>query len=129
VNRIVPLRTWFLAADTATVKFTVTVQVAFAARVALVQVSAPAAVAFENVYPESGPPPATATAVTVTDAVDDVFLSVTTPVPLVLGFGRLMFSGFGVIDTLSTGATPAPVRFTGVPVTVAPGPATVKLPE
>src|SRR5579885_2541686 len=73
-------------------------------------------------------PPDTATLVTATDDAEAAELvSVTVPVPVMLPVGKVMVSGFGVIDTVPRVATLVPVRFTGVGVTVAPVYATVRV--
>lgn len=68
--------------------------------------------------------PAPETFTPVTDTCEPVaaavLVSVTVPDPDNVPEGKVIVSGFGVIDTVARVATPVPVNDTGVGVTVAP---------
>ena len=63
-------------------------------------------------------PPVTATAVTVTGEVAEVFVKVTVPVPVFAPVGKVIVRGLGVTVTVPRG-TPVPLSATGDPVTAA----------
>ena len=69
-------------------------------------------------------PPETATLLTATCEPPEaaVFVSVTTPVPVMFRtpLGSVIVSGLGEIDMVARVATPVPVNVSGVGVTVAP---------
>jgi hypothetical protein len=107
------------------VNLTVTVQVAPGAKVAPVQVSGPPSrppLIKDHVrIPDPGA--ATVALVTVNCAppAGAVLVSATVLVPVMVPVGKVMVSGFGVIDTVARFATLAPVSATGVGVTTVPG--------
>lgn len=107
--------------DSTLVNRTVTVQNPPGASTAPVQLSGPASTPTLKKY-VNREPPEVAMFVTVICAppVGAVLVNVTRPVPVRFPDGRVMVSGFGVIDTVARDATPVPVRVTGEPVTVAP---------
>jgi hypothetical protein len=78
---------------------------------------------------QTKPDPVTDTLVTETldPPAAAVFVSVTVPDPDRVPDARVMVRGFGAIDTVARVATPAPVRVTGEPVTVAVPYATVSV--
>lgn len=121
VNTIVPRRSTPLA-ELTFVNLTPTVHDCPGVRVVPVQVSCPAT-ALKNQVKRPPPGELTATPVTVIcEVLVALFVNVTVPVP-VLGLepaGKVIVSGFGVIDTVARVATPVPVSVTGVGVTVAP---------
>ena len=98
-----------------------TVHVAPGASVAPVQVFGPASAPTLKKY-VVGEPPETVTLVTATCAplAAAVLLKVSVPVPVTTPVGRVIVSGFDVIDMVARVATPVPVSVTGVGVTVAP---------
>jgi hypothetical protein len=110
------------------VNLTVTVQLVPGAMFCPVQVSGPARGPLVKRY-VSMVPPVAATLVTATldPPAAAVFVRLTVPVPAVQArigvgeqLGKVIVSGFGVIDTVARAAKPVPVSVTGEPVTVAP---------